>query len=236
MCTDCGCALSKEHHIELSHSLLAENRLQAEKNRKFFHTHRLTVINIMSAPGSGKTELLRNLIPQLAPLHCGVIVGDLQTDNDAKRIRTTLAPVIQITTGHACHLNAHMISAAIKQLPLTELDVVFIENVGNLVCPADYDLGQNFNIVLISVTEGDDKPCKYPTIFRCADLVAISKIDLLPYMKDFDVTRLGVNLQNIGIQQVPMTISVEGMLDPIASWIREHHEGTLAAGTSKPPH
>jgi hydrogenase nickel incorporation protein HypB len=137
------------------------------------------VLNVLSSPGSGKTTFIRESVRKLAPeLKTGVIVGDLATDNDAQRLRESGAPVVQITTGTVCHLEAEMVGRAIKRLDLTGLDLLIIENVGNLVCPASYDLGEDMRIVLLSVTEGEDKPLKYPPMFQSANVVVISKIDL----------------------------------------------------------
>ena len=140
--------------------------------------------------GGGKTSLLEATIAALPPdLKVAVIEGDLETENDAERIRRRGVPAVQITTGVACHLDAAMVHDALDKLPLDGVDILFIENVGNLVCPADFDVGQHLDVVLLSVPEGDDKPEKYPVIFRNADLVLITKIDLLPHIDDFDVER-----------------------------------------------
>ncbi|MFN3598660.1 MAG: hydrogenase nickel incorporation protein HypB, partial [Aquificaceae bacterium] len=141
-----------------------------------------------SSPGAGKTSLLEKTIDLLKDLKIGVIEGDLETDKDAQRIRAKGAPAVQITTGSACHLDAFMVHKGIHELPLEDLDLVFIENVGNLVCPASYDVGAYCNVVLLSVVEGDDKPEKYPVIFKDAQLMLITKIDLLPFV-DFDVDK-----------------------------------------------
>jgi hydrogenase nickel incorporation protein HypB len=175
--------------IEVIKNLLHENDHQAEHNRGFFNDRDILVINLMSSPGSGKTRLLEASIGALKERGVGVAVieGDLETENDADRIRKHGVPVIQITTGMACHLDAHMIDKAIIELDLEKVDILFIENVGNLVCPASFDLGQHLNVVLLSVTEGDDKPSKYPVMFREADSVLLTKADLLPHFDDFSV-------------------------------------------------
>ncbi len=165
--------------LEIREAILAKNDRLAERNRGFFHARGLLVLNVLSSPGSGKTTFLRETIHALrGKLRAGVIVGDLATDNDAQRLRESGAPVVQITTGTVCHLEAEMVSRALKQLDLTSLNVLIIENVGNLVCPASYDLGEDLRVVLLSVTEGEDKPLKYPPMFQSADLVVVSKIDL----------------------------------------------------------
>ncbi|HEY5913437.1 MAG TPA: hydrogenase nickel incorporation protein HypB [Verrucomicrobiae bacterium] len=165
--------------IEVRQAILAKNDRLAERNRGFFHARGLLVLNVLSSPGSGKTTFLQETLKSLRPnLKAGVIVGDLATDNDARRLRESGAPVVQITTGTVCHLEAEMIARALKQLDLTGLQLLIIENVGNLVCPASYDLGENLRVVLLSVTEGEDKPLKYPPMFQAADVVIISKADL----------------------------------------------------------
>jgi hydrogenase nickel incorporation protein HypB len=160
-------------------SLLSENDRLAEQNRGFFHARGISVLNLVSSPGSGKTALLERTLQDMGSnLKCGVIVGDLATDNDAQRLRRRGTPVVQITTGTVCHLDAHMVQHAVEDLGEAPLDVLFIENVGNLVCPASFDLGEDRRVVVTSVTEGEDKPLKYPTIFQRADLVLVNKSDL----------------------------------------------------------
>ena len=205
MCRDCGCSITDhdhghEHHhqnpelsnrktVEVLTKILDANDRQAESNREHFEEHGILAVNLMSSPGAGKTTLLEKTIELLGEeLKVGVIEGDLETSRDAERIKAKGAPAYQITTGQACHLDAFMVHEGIHNLPLDELDLVFIENVGNLVCPASYDVGAHVNVVLLSTTEGDDKPEKYPVMFRSAELMLITKIDLLPYM-DFDVER-----------------------------------------------
>ena len=172
--------------LEVRRAILDKNDRLAERNRGFFHAHGLLVLNILSSPGSGKTTFIRETIRLLGKkLKTGVIVGDLATDNDAERLRETGAPVVQITTGTVCHLEAEMVAHASEQLDLKGLELLIIENVGNLVCPASYDLGEDLRVVLLSVTEGEDKPLKYPPLFRFADVVVLTKIDLLPHL-DYD--------------------------------------------------
>ena len=207
MCKDCGCSITDkhshyEHHnlhgnptledkktVEVITKILDQNDRQAESNRKHFDKHGIFAVNLMSSPGAGKTTLLEKTIEALSDqLKIGVIEGDLETDRDAERIKAKGAPAYQITTGQACHLDAFMVHEGIHHLPLESLDIVFVENVGNLVCPASYDIGTHLNVVLLSVPEGDDKPAKYPVMFRSADLLLITKVDLLPYF-DFDVEK-----------------------------------------------
>jgi len=179
---DHGHAHSHAHGIktlDLNRSLMEKNALLAERNRGFFRAKKLLVLNIVSSPGSGKTTFIRETAAKLAgKLRVGVIVGDLATDNDAARLRTAGIPVVQITTGTVCHLDADMVSKAAAQLDLDKLDVLVIENVGNLVCPADYDLGEDLRVVLLSTTEGEDKPLKYPPMFHSAQVAIITKNDM----------------------------------------------------------
>ena len=163
----------------------ANDRL-AERNRGFFEAKKLLVINVFSSPGSGKTSLLQKTAEMLRNrVRMGVIVGDLATDHDAERLSRADIPVVQITTGTMCHLDARMIAEAMKRMPLDDLDVLVIEKVGNLVCPASYDLGEGMRVVLLSVTEGEDKPLKYPPMFHSADVALVTKSDLADAV-DFD--------------------------------------------------
>ena len=164
--------------MEVRQAILDKNDRLAERNRGFFRARGLLVLNVLSAPGSGKTTFIRETCDAAAALKAGIIVGDLATDNDARRLRESGAPVVQITTGTVCHLEAEMVGRAVKQLDLNGLQLLIIENVGNLVCPASYDLGEDLRVVLLSVTEGEDKPLKYPPMFQSADVVIISKTDL----------------------------------------------------------
>ena len=165
--------------LDLNRSLMEKNALLAERNRGFFRAKKLLVLNVVSSPGSGKTTFIRETAAKLTGiLRVGVIVGDLATDNGAARLRTAGISVIQITTGTVCHLDADMVSKASAQLDLDQLDVLVIENVGNLVCPADYDLGEDLRVVLLSTTEGEDKPLKYPPMFHSANIAVITKNDM----------------------------------------------------------
>jgi len=203
MCETCGCNVTPGN-AHLAHTpdtrgrtavtvlkdLLSANDREAAHNRAHFDEHRVLALNLMSSPGSGKTLLLEATIEALKDeFRIGVIEGDLETENDAERIRAKGVPAVQITTGSACHLDAHMVHGALHHMQLADIDILFIENVGNLVCPASFDLGQHRNITLLSVTEGDDKPAKYPVMFRAADLVLLTKTDLLPALDDFDPAR-----------------------------------------------
>ncbi|MCH7764695.1 MAG: hydrogenase nickel incorporation protein HypB [Candidatus Marinimicrobia bacterium] len=178
-----------EHTIDIQKDVLSENNLLAERNRGYFDAKGITALNLVSSPGSGKTTLLeKTIIAVKSEMIVAVIEGDQQTMLDAERIDKTGVPVVQVNTGTGCHLDAHMIQHAIQELDLQANSVLFIENVGNLVCPAMFDLGEAMKIVIISVTEGDDKPQKYPHMFDAADMCIINKIDLLPYV-DFDMDR-----------------------------------------------
>ncbi len=185
--------------VDVLQSLLAANDRVARHNREHFDAHGVLAINLMSSPGAGKTALLEATIAALRSRYrIAVIEGDLETDHDAARIRAQGVPAVQITTGGACHLDAELVHQALHELPLAGLDLLFIENVGNLVCPASFDLGQHRNVTLLSVTEGDDKPAKYPVIFRASDLVVLSKMDLLDLMEDFDPKRAEAALAALG--------------------------------------
>jgi len=182
---------SHDHNREIviETDILAKNNLIAERNRGFFEAKNIFVLNLVSSPGSGKTTLLEKTISTLKDkITCAVIEGDQQTMNDANRIDATGAAVVQVNTGTGCHLDSEMINQGSKRLELKNDSILFIENVGNLVCPALFDLGETHKVVIISVTEGDDKPHKYPTMFRVSDLCIINKTDLLPYV-EFDVEK-----------------------------------------------
>jgi len=184
---DHGHSHAKE--IDVAEDVLGKNNLLAERNRGFFEAKHITALNLVSSPGSGKTSLLEKTITALnGEIQCSVIEGDQQTMNDANRIEATGAPAVQVNTGTGCHLDADMIHRAVKTLEPADSSLLFIENVGNLVCPALFDLGEAAKVVVISVTEGDDKPVKYPTMFDAASVCVINKIDLLPYV-DFDVEK-----------------------------------------------
>ena len=165
--------------VALHQAILAKNDRLAERNRGYFKAKGLLVLNVLSSPGSGKTAFIERTVADLGDrLRAGVIAGDLETDNDAKRLREHGIPTVQITTGNVCHLEAEMVARAMEKIPLDGLDVLVIENVGNLVCPASYDLGEDLRVVLLSVTEGEDKPLKYPVMFRTAQVVVVNKMDI----------------------------------------------------------
>ncbi len=214
MCKTCGCDNNNKHeheHEHPSHSvswpervdmhthILQPEELVAKSVRQQFANHNVMVVNLMSSPGAGKTQLLENTIDALKDaLTIAVIEGDLDTENDAQRIRSHGIQAEQITTGTACHLDAVMIESVLPRFSLDNIDILFIENVGNLICPACFDLGQDANVVLLSVPEGDDKPEKYPVMFRAADLMLITKTDYLPVATAFSISRAKHSFRQIG--------------------------------------
>ena len=256
MCDTCGCnvtpgnahlvqpggRLSKtadgREAISVLHGLLHANDHTAAHNREHFNKHGVLAINLMSSPGAGKTSLLEATIDALKDqLAIAVIEGDLETENDAERIRAHGVPAIQITTGSACHLDAHMVHDALHALDLQQLDIVFIENVGNLVCPASFDLGQHSNVILLSIPEGDDKPAKYPVMFRAADLVLLSKSDLLPVLDDFQPDNARRHLRELASDAPVFELSAKNAagMDVWVHWLLaelarlEQPSGRLAA-------
>ncbi len=181
--------LSQSRMLQIEEDILGKNNEYAVANRRWFADHRVLTLNLVSSPGSGKTTLLTRSIDDMKDeLKLSVIEGDQQTANDADRIRETGVKALQINTGKGCHLDAHMIGHALESLKPDENSVLFIENVGNLVCPAAFDLGEAHKVAILSVTEGEDKPIKYPDMFHAADLMLLNKIDLLPYVQ-FDVDK-----------------------------------------------
>jgi hydrogenase nickel incorporation protein HypB len=184
MCQTCGCGDSELVPVEVHERILAGNERVAHHNRQHFEADGVLAINLMGSPGSGKTALLEATARALAGrTRLAAVSADLATDNDAQRLRAAGIPARTITTGQACHLDAEMVHEALHDAPFgDDLDVLFIENVGNLVCPAIYDLGQAASVVALSITEGEDKPLKYPVMFKGADLVVLTKMDLLPHL------------------------------------------------------
>ena len=221
---------SQEHLIEIEQDILSKNDSYAEENRRWLADHRQLALNLVSSPGAGKTTLLVETLNTLSRARSlGVIEGDQATTNDADRIRETGVPAIQINTGRGCHLDAHMVGHAFSDLALQDGGVVFIENVGNLVCPAAFDLGEAFKVVILSVTEGDDKPLKYPDMFAAADVMILSKIDLLPYV-DFDADkaveralRINPDLQVIRISARDGT-GIQVWCDWIENQVKQTHD------------
>jgi hydrogenase nickel incorporation protein HypB len=243
MCSVCGCGdarvehapldfgagaarvhvpgLSEERVIKIQRGILSKNDAHARDNRRAFSARGVFALNFVSSPGSGKTSLLVRMIEKLEGREdVAVIEGDQQTSNDADRIRAAGAPAVQINTGKGCHLDAHMVNHAFEKLGVAPGAVLFIENVGNLVCPAAFDLGEASRVVVLSVTEGDDKPIKYPDMFATADLMLINKCDLLPYV-DFDVSKCLEYARRVNPRLQSMLVSArsgEG-LDEFAAWI-----------------
>ena len=183
MCETCGCGDPHVVSVDVQDRILSVNDRQAAHNREHFAAHGVLAINLMGSPGSGKTAVLEATARALGGrVSIAAITGDLETDRDAERLRAAGVPARAITTGSACHLDAGMVHDALHHESLADARLLFVENVGNLVCPAVYDLGQAFNVVALAVTEGEDKPLKYPVMFRKADLVLVTKTDLLPYL------------------------------------------------------
>ena len=204
--------------IDIGKKILSENEKYAFENILFLTERKKLCLNMISSPGSGKTTILARTICDLKDkIKIGVIEGDIQTDIDAERIRATEAPAVQINTEGACHLSAAQISQALKELPVKDLDLIFIENVGNLVCPSAFELGESGKIVVLSVAEGDDKPAKYPAIFAKSKVLLINKIDFLPGGQvDFDIKRAKADARKLNkpIQIFPISAKTgEGMTD-----------------------
>lgn len=194
----------------------------AERNRGYFEALKIISFNLVSSPGSGKTTLLERTIKALSDKSLYVIEGDQQTSNDARRISAAGAPVIQVNTGNGCHLDALMVNKAVKQLDIRPGSILFIENVGNLVCPSLFDLGESKRVVIISVTEGDDKPAKYPNMFQSSQLCIVNKTDLLPYV-DFNLDKFEADLRklnrNIGI--IRLSAKTGEGFDQWINWIED---------------
>ncbi len=213
----------KTMKIELGADVLKDNNLAAAYNRRLFKNHKTLVINIMSSPGAGKTTLLEETIKVLrGDLTVAVIEGDLATDRDAERLRSLGIKTVQINTVGGCHLDARMIAKTLPEFELENIDILFIENIGNLVCPSGYDLGQDYKVVLLSVPEGNDKIPKYPVMFRRTDLTIINKIDLLPYVS-FSVEEAEKDLEaiNPAAQLKILSAKTGEGLENWVNWIRE---------------
>ncbi|NHN76955.1 hydrogenase nickel incorporation protein HypB [Azotobacter chroococcum] len=223
--------LSQSRMVQIEKDILGKNDRYAAENRARFEALSLFVLNLVSSPGSGKTTLLTKTIERLGrrwPL--AVIEGDQQTDHDAARIRATGVPAVQVNTGKGCHLDAHMVGRAFEQLEGLEGGLLFIENVGNLVCPAAFDLGEAHKVAILSVTEGEDKPLKYPDMFHAADLMLLNKTDLLPHL-DFDVEACIAYARRVNPDIEVIRVSArsgEGMDDWLA-WIERQRGARLRA-------
>ena len=207
--------------VQIEQDILGKNNQYAAANRALFAQRGILALNLVSSPGSGKTTLLcRTIDDQKA--HHGIVVieGDQQTVNDAERIRATGVPALQINTGKGCHLDAHMVGHGVEHLTPADNSLLFIENVGNLVCPAAFDLGEAHKVAILSVTEGEDKPLKYPDMFHAADLLLLNKIDLLPYL-DFDVQQCidNARLVNPGIEILQLSATTGQGMDDWYGWL-----------------
>jgi len=241
MCKDCGCSITEnnEHHhhddkianihsnpqlndtktVEVIQKILHKNDHEAVHNRAHFDKNGILAINLMSSPGSGKTTLLEKMA-DITKFKYGVIEGDLETSKDADRLKAKNIPAFQIQTGSACHLDAFMVHKGLHAMPLEDIDVCFVENVGNLVCPASYDVGTHLNIVLVSVPEGSDKIAKYPVMFRSADLILITKTDLLPHF-DYDIENEKKEARKLkpNVDILEVNIHNEESLKKVINWI-----------------
>jgi hydrogenase nickel incorporation protein HypB len=235
MCGTCGCGDSEVVPVDVHESLLEGNAARAAHNRAHFRAQGVVAVNLMGSPGAGKTALLEATARRLPHRCLAAIAGDLATENDADRLRRAGVPARSITTGQACHLDAAMVHDVLHDFPWRHLDYLFIENVGNLVCPAIYDLGQMVNVVALSVTEGEDKPLKYPVMFKAADVVVITKADLLPHLP-------GVRMEAIGealacVMPKPELILVSAVsgegLDRWAAWL-ESRRAPETRATAEP--
>ncbi|WP_269935601.1 hydrogenase nickel incorporation protein HypB [Serratia liquefaciens] len=214
-------SISQRRMLEIETRVLDKNDRLAERNRQYFAEQRILALNLVSSPGSGKTTLLTETLLRLrGARECAVVEGDQQTTNDAERIRATGVPAIQVNTGKGCHLDAQMVHEAAQRLELKPCSLLFIENVGNLVCPASFDLGERHKVAVLSVTEGEDKPLKYPHMFAAARLMLLNKVDLLPYLK-FDLDACIANARQVNPDIEIITLSAtqgEGM-DQWMAWL-----------------
>jgi len=217
--------------IEIEKKVLNENQVLAEHLRERFRAHAVCCINLISAPGSGKTLLLERTLERLAPgTRVAVLTGDLQTENDANRLARFGFPVKQIITGGTCHLDAKMIGKHLEGWDLDELDLLIVENVGNLVCPSSYDLGEDCKIVLLSTTEGEDKPLKYPSIFAKSALMLLTKIDLLPYVPfNAELARENARRVNPQIEIIDVSSTTGEGLERWMKWLRTEQSNKAGA-------
>lgn len=242
MCETCGCGDPELVPVEVHEDILAGNNRTAEHNRSHFRASSLVTINLMGSPGSGKTAVLETTARRLRRSGAiGALSGDLATDLDASRLRDAGIHAAAITTGSACHLDAQMVHDALHEFDTNGLEYLFIENVGNLVCPAVYDLGQEVNVVALSITEGEDKPLKYPVMFRKADLVLLTKIDLLAHLPEISLDRIEQALAQVMPQPRVIALSArtgEGF-EPWLSWLAALPRGAQepsAARKASPSH
>lgn len=221
--------MSQKRMVQIEQNILGKNNEYANINRGLFANKGMLVLNLVSSPGSGKTTLLTRTLLELAQeMPLAVIEGDQETSNDAERIRETGVPAIQVNTGKGCHLDAHQVGHAVEHLAPKDASVLMIENVGNLVCPAAFDLGEAHKVAILSVTEGEDKPIKYPDMFSASDLLLLNKIDLLPYL-EFDIDKCieYARRVNPGIQVLQVSATTGEGMDAWYQWIRLAHQTRL---------
>ena len=223
MCETCGCGDPEIVPVDVHDRILAGNDRTAAHNREHFTERGVLAVNLMGSPGAGKTAVLEATANRLSGQRLGALAGDLATERDADRLRAAGITAKSITTGSACHLDAGMVHHGLHHFPWRELDYLFIENVGNLVCPAVYDLGQAVNVVALAVTEGEDKPLKYPVMFRKADLVLLTKVDLLPHLPDVRLDVIADALARVMPRPLYLPVSAktgEGM-ERWTGWLAE---------------
>lgn len=221
--------------VEIETGILAKNDAFARANRARLRAAGTLALNLVSSPGSGKTTLLCRTIEALAGRHpVAVIEGDQETANDAERIRATGAPAVQVNTGKGCHLDAHMVGHALDHLPPVPFGILFIENVGNLVCPAAFDLGEDAKVAILSVTEGDDKPLKYPDMFAAAALVILNKLDLAPHC-DADLDRAEANARRVNpaVQVIRLSARTGEGMEAWLGWLAARRQALLAAAAAE---
>lgn len=239
MCDSCGCGDPHVVPFDVNQRILASNDRTAAHNREHFKDHGVIAVNLMGSPGSGKTAILEATARALGrERRLGVLAGDLATDNDAARVRAAGIIAESITTGSACHLDAEMVHRGLHHFPWRELDCLFVENVGNLVCPAIYDLGQDANVVALAVTEGEDKPLKYPVMFRKADLVLITKCDLLPHLPEVHIEAIADALARVMPRPRYLTVSARtgAGLDGWLEYLEEVSTLRRGAAVTAPSH
>jgi hydrogenase nickel incorporation protein HypB len=230
MCQDCGCGDPNLVPIDVQHRILARNDQTAKHNREHFLAGGVLCLNLMGSPGAGKTAVLEAVARAAGnPRRFAAVAGDLATENDADRLKAAGIRSRAITTGQACHLDAELVHRSVHHLDLDGVDTLFIENVGNLVCPAVYDLGQAANVVALSVTEGEDKPLKYPTMFQKADLVLLTKIDLLPVLQ-VSIDKIHDALARVMPQPNVIAFSSSGIgVAEFLAWIEKRRAVTIPA-------
>ena len=237
MCDTCGCGDSEIVPVHVHESLLKSNDQQASHNREHFEESQVLALNIMGSPGCGKTALLESTAKALGGARLRALSGDLATDNDGSRLRSAGIPSLTITTGTACHLDARLVHNALHDLDCKAAEYLFIENVGNLVCPAIYDLGQAANVVVLSMTEGEDKPLKYPVMFQRADLVLFTKVDLLPHLPGVKLENYIASLARVNPtpKYIPLSSVTGEGLSQWADWLRDMRKNLKAPSAHSHP-